>query len=41
MTVTRGDRGGNNGGKKEKGHQRTYIKDPWTKPKRVRIEGGR
>ena len=28
--------------KKEKGkdRQRTQIKDPWTKPKRGRIEGG-
>ena len=28
---------GNNG----KGHQRTCIKDPWTKPKGGRTEGGR
>ena len=32
---------GGNGGKKEKGHQGTYIKDPWVKPKEGRIEGGR
>ena len=32
---------GNNMGKKGKGHQGTCIKDPWTKPKRGRIEGGR
>ena len=32
---------GGNGGKKEKGHQGTYIKDPWMKPKEGRIEGGR
>ena len=30
-----------NKGKKGKGHQETCIKDPWTKPKRGRIEGGR
>ena len=28
-------------GKKGKGHQETCIKDPWTKPKGGRIEGGR
>ena len=27
--------GGGNGGKNRKGHQGTYIKDPWTKSKRV------
>ena len=27
-TVTRGDGGGDNGGKKRKGHQGTFIKDP-------------
>ena len=27
-----------NRGKKGKGHQGTYIKDPWTKPKRRSIE---
>ena len=32
---------GNNRGKKGKGHQGTCIKDPWTKPKRERIEGGK
>ena len=30
----------NNGRKKGKGHQRTCIKDPWTKPKVGKIEGG-
>ena len=30
-----------NGGKVEKGHQGTYIKDTWTKPKWGRIVGGR
>ena len=30
-----------NGGKKEKGHQGTCIKDTWTKPKGSSIEGGR
>ena len=30
---------GDDGGKKGKGHQRTCIKDPWTKPKGDRIEG--
>ena len=33
--------GGDNGRKKGKGHQGTCIKDPWTKPKGGRIEGGR
>ena len=32
---------GNNGGKKGKGHQKTCIKYPWTKPTEGRIEGGR
>ena len=32
---------GKNVGKKGKGHQETCIKDPWTKPKWGRIEGGR
>ena len=41
LTVTRGKRGGDNRGKKEKGCQETSIKDTWTKPKRGRIEGGR
>ena len=26
---------------KRKSHQGIYIKDPWTKPKRGRIKGGR
>ena len=39
--MTRGEGGGDNEGKKGKGHQGTCIKDPWTKPKRGRIEGGR
>ena len=30
-----------NGGKKEKDHQGTYIKDTWTKPKGGRIKSGR
>ena len=41
LTVTRGKGGGDNGGQKGKGHQRTCIKDPRTKPKGARIEGGR
>ena len=41
LTVTSRERGGNNGGKKRKGHQGTCIKDPWTKPKGGTIEGGR
>ena len=28
-------------GKKGKSHEGTCMKDPWTKPKRGRIEGGR
>ena len=28
-------------GEKGKGYQETCIKDAWTKPKGVRIEGGR
>ena len=32
--------GEGNGGKKGKGFQETWIRDPWTKPKGVRIEGG-
>ena len=28
-------------GKRRKGHQRTCIKDTWTKPKEGRIDGGR
>ena len=41
LTETRGDMGGDNGGKKGKGHQGTCIKDTWTKPKRGKIEGGK
>ena len=37
LTVTKGERGGDNGGK-GKGHQTPCIKDPWTKPKRGRTE---
>ena len=33
--------GGDNRGKKGKGCQGTCIKDPWTKSKGGRIEGGR
>ena len=40
LTATRGEEG-DNGEKKGKGHQGTCIKDPWTKPKGGRIEGGR
>ena len=32
--------GGDNRGEKGKGHQETCIKDPWTKPKEGRMEGG-
>ena len=39
LTVTRGVWGGDNGGKKGKGRQRTCIKVPWTKLKGGRIEG--
>ena len=39
VTVTRGE--GYNGGKKEKGHLETRIKDTWRKPKEGRIEDGR
>ena len=31
LTVTRGEGQGDNGAKKGKGHQETWIKDPWTK----------
>ena len=41
LTVTREEMGGDNGGEGEKGCQGTCIKDTWTKPKGVRIEGGR
>ena len=34
--------GGDNGGKKGKGHQGIYIRDTWTKPKGVGLRvGGR
>ena len=33
--------GRDNGGNKGKGCQGTCIKDPWTKPKGGKIEGGR
>ena len=39
MTVTRRERGRDNGGNKGTGHQRTCIKDPWTKTKGDTIEG--
>ena len=42
LTVTRGEVGREvTGGKKGKGCQGTCIKDPWTKAKDGRIEGGR
>ena len=40
MTVTRGEVGGDKGGKGE-GFSGTTIKDTWTKPKVGRMEGGR
>ena len=40
-TVIRGEVGRGNGGKRGKNCQGTCIKNPWTKPKGVRIEGGR
>ena len=40
LTVTRGEGQGDNRGKKGKGHKGTGIKDPWTKPKGVRIRVG-
>ena len=42
MTVSRGDLGGENMGKRRKGHQGTCIKDTSTKPKGVgsRVGGG-
>ena len=42
LTVTRGEVGGDNGGKREKDYQGTCIKDTWTKPKGVglRVGGG-
>ena len=36
LTVTRGERR-----QGKNGHQGTFIKDTWTKPKWGRIEGGR
>ena len=42
LTVTRRDGERNSRGKKEKVHQGTWIKDPWTKTMGVRrIEYGR
>ena len=41
LTVTRGEKGRDNRGKKGKGHKGTCIKDPWTQPKVGRNEGGR
>ena len=41
LTVTRGAGEGSNRGKKGNVCQGTCIKDPWTKPKEGRIEGGR
>ena len=35
-----GEGRGDNVGKKGKGHQGIYIKDPWTNPKEGRIGGG-
>ena len=40
LTVPRGEREGNNRGKKEKGCQVTCIKDPWTKPNGVGLTVG-
>ena len=31
LTITRRKEGGDNGGKKGKGCQEIYVKDPWTK----------
>ena len=39
-TVNRGEVGRGNGGKRGKNCQGTCIKNPWTKPKWGRIEGG-
>ena len=39
--VAGGEWGGDNGGKKGKGHPGTCIKDPWTKPNGSRIDGRR
>ena len=41
LTVTRGDVGRNNGGKRGKGCQGTFLKDTWRKPKGEKTEGGR
>ena len=41
LTLTRGWGEVENRGNKGKGHQGTCIKDPWTRPKGGRIEGGR
>ena len=41
LEVTRRERKGDNEGNKGKCHQGTCVKDPWTKPKGGRIEGGR
>ena len=41
LTVTRREWGGDNWGKREKGHQGTCRKDPWTQPKRVGLRVGR
>ena len=41
--MTRGEGGGDNREKKGNGHQGTYKKDPWTKPKGgvgLRVGGG-
>ena len=41
LTVTRGEDGGDNGGKMGKGPPGTCIKITWTKPMECRIKGGR
>ena len=41
LTLTRGEVGEDNGGKRGKGCQGTCIKDTWTKLKWGRIEDGR
>ena len=41
LTVARGEGKWDNGEKKGKGPQGMCIKDPWTKPKGGRIQGGR
>ena len=40
LTVAPGEAGGDNGGEGE-GFSGTCIKDTWTKPKGVRIKGGK